>query len=375
MPEEFDERTEQATPRKREKARQKGQIARSKDLTGIIPIWIIFVYFSFGGYLLTSLLVYLQSSLQRGFEFQLNESSVGSLFRTDVLHIGLMMLPLFVLMIFFIAIAHFIQTGFLVTFSPLSPDLEKINPINGIKKFFSLNMLFEAIKGILKLIVLGAVLYLVIKKELINLPLLVDMDINNIMGFSFHQIKKLLLIAAIVLTIFAFADLVYQRWQHERNIRMTKKEVKDDFKEIEGDPYIQARIRSLQREMARKRMMQEVPKADVVITNPTHFAVALKYETVKMGAPTVIAKGANLIAEKIKEIAQKNGIPVFEDKPLAKALFKLNIGQEIPETMYKAVATILANVYKLKRGASSVMRQAMNIGSQSHDARRSTLDA
>jgi flagellar biosynthetic protein FlhB len=164
---------------------------------------------------------------------------------------------------------------------------------------------------------------------------------------------------------------------------MTKKEVKDDFKEIEGDPYIQARIRSLQREMARKRMMQEVPKADVVITNPTHFAVALKYETAKMGAPTVIAKGANLIAEKIKEIAQKNGIPVFEDKPLAKALFKLNIGQEIPETMYKAVATILANVYKLKRGASSVMRQASSVkrqGSsverqnQSHDARPLTLN-
>jgi len=350
MPEEFDERTEQATPRKREKARQKGQVPRSRDLIGVIPIWIIFLYFLFGGFfLLTGFLAYLRSSFQRGFEFQLTEASVGSLFRTDISHIGLMMLPIFVLIVFFIVIAHFIQTGFLVTLSPLSPDLSKINPINGIKKLFSLNMLFEAIKGILKIIVLGAVLYLVIKKELINLPLLVDMDINSIMEFSLHQINKLLIIAVIVLTIFAFADFAYQGWQHERNIRMTIKEVKDEFKEIEGDPYVQARIRSLQREMARKRMMQEVPKADVVITNPTHFAVALKYETAKMGAPTVIAKGANLIAEKIKEIAQKTGIPVFEDKPLARALFKLNIGQEIPETMYKAVAAILANVYKLKK--------------------------
>lgn len=348
MPEESDERTEPATPRRREKARQKGQVARSRELTGIVPLWIMLLYFLFGGFLLMNLLVYMQSSLQRGFEFQLTEASVGSLFRTDISQVGLMFLPIFVLMVFFIAVVHFIQTGFLVTASPLSPDLSRIDPIKGIKKFFSLNMLFEAIKGILKLIVLGAMLYLVIRTELVNLPLLVDMDVNNIAEYSFHQITRLLMIAAIVLTIFAFADFAYQNWQHERNIRMTKKEVSDDFKEVEGDPYVRARIRSLQREMARKRMMQEVPKADVVITNPTHFAVALKYDSAKMGAPTVIAKGLNLIAEKIKEIAQKNGVAVFEDKPLAKALFKLNVGQEIPETMYKAVAAILANVYKLK---------------------------
>ncbi len=355
MPEELNERTEQATPRKREKARQKGQVARSRDLTGVVPLWIVFLYFLFGGYLMTNLLAYFQSSLKRGFEFQLNEASVGSLFRTDVSYIGLMMLPLFALMIFFIATVHFIQTGFLVTLSPLSPDLSKINPINGIKKYFSLNTLFEAIKGFLKLIILGMVLYLVIKKELINLPLLVDMDVNSIAVFSFDQIKNLLMIAAIVLTIFAFADFAYQRWQHERNIRMSVKEVEDEFKEIEGDPLVKARIRSLQREMAKKRMMQEVPKADVVITNPTHFAVALKYEPLKMGAPTIIAKGANLIAEKIKEIAEKSGIPVFEDKPLARALFKLDIGQEIPEAMYKAVATMLANVYKLKGNRREAM--------------------
>lgn len=348
MPEEFDERTEQATPRRRQKAREKGEIPRSRELTGIMPLWVVFLYLSFGGFMLTALLAYLRASLKRGFEVSLNDVSFVDMFRADTFQVGLMMAPFFGVMLVVIVVVHFLQTGFLISPAPLSPDINKINPIEGIKKFFSLNTIFETIKGIFKIIVLGLILYLLIKKELINLPLLVDMDIQAIAGFSFNQIRKLLLISAVVLTVFAIADFAYQRWQFERNLRMTKQEVKEEYKEVEGDPRVKARIKSLQREMARKRMMQEVPKADVVITNPTHFAVALKYDSSKMGAPTVIAKGANLIAEKIKEIANKSGIPVFEDKPLARILFKLNIGQEIPETLYRAVATILANVYKLK---------------------------
>jgi flagellar biosynthetic protein FlhB len=254
-------------------------------------------------------------------------------------------------MLFIIIIVHFIQTGFLISPAPLSPDINRINPIQGIKKFFTLNTLFETLKGILKIVVLALILYLLIKKELVNIPLLVDMDIQSIVGFSYSHIRRLLLVSAVVLTVFAIADFAYQRWQYERNLRMTKHEIKEEYKEVEGDPRVKARIKSLQKEMARKRMMQEVPKADVVITNPTHFAVALKYDSAKMVAPTVVAKGANIIAEKIKEIAVKNSVPVFEDKPLAKILFKLNIGQEIPEILYKAVATILANVYKLKKKA------------------------
>ncbi|MCL4536507.1 MAG: flagellar biosynthesis protein FlhB [Nitrospirae bacterium] len=348
MPEEFEEKTEQATPRRRQKAREKGEVPRSRELTGIMPLWVVFLYLSFGGFMLTALLVYLRTSLKRGFEVSLNDVSFVDIFRADTFHVGLMMAPFWGVMLMAIVVVHFLQTGFLISPAPLSPDINKINPIEGIKKFFSLNTIFETIKGIFKIIVLGLILYLLIKKELINLPLLVDMDIQSIAGFSFNQIKKLLLISATVLSVFAVADFAYQRWQYGRNLRMTKQEVKEEHKEVEGDPRVKARIKSLQREMARKRMMQEVPKADVVITNPTHFAVALKYESLKMGAPTVIAKGANLIAEKIKEIANKSGVPVFEDKPLARILFKLNIGQEIPETLYRAVATILANVYKLK---------------------------
>lgn len=348
MPEEFDERTEQATPRRRQKAREKGEIPRSRELTGIIPLWVVFFYLSFGGFMFTSLLTYMKTSLKRGFEISLNEVSFMDIFKTDTVNVALMMAPFLGLMLFAIVIVHFLQTGFLLSPAPLSPDINRINPLEGVKKFFSLNTIFETLKGVLKVIVLGFIIYLLIKKELVNLPLLVDMDIQSIMGFSFNQIRKLLLISAVVLTVFAVADFAYQRWQFERNLRMTKQEVKEEYKEVEGDPRVKARIKSLQREMARKRIMQEVPKADVVITNPTHFAVALKYDSSKMGAPTIVAKGANIVAEKIKEIAVKSGVTVFEDKPLARTLFKLNIGQEIPETLYRAVATILANVYKLK---------------------------
>ena len=354
MPEEFDEKTEQATPRKKQQAREKGNVPRSKDLTGIIPLWMVYMYLSFGGVMFTSMLVYMRSALKRGFEVSLNEAVFVEIFKADSMNAAVMMAPLFGFMIVVIVAVHFLQTGFLVSAASLSPDFSKINPLEGIKKYFSFNTLFETFKGIFKLIVLGMILYLMLKKEAINLPLLVDMDIQAIMGFSYGQIKKLLLISALVLSVFAIADFAFQKWQFERNLRMTKQEVKEEHKMMEGDPRVKARIRSLQREMARKRMMQEVPKADVVITNPTHFAVALKYDSSKMGAPTIIAKGANLVAEKIKEIAKENRVPMFEDKPLARTLFKLNIGQEIPDALYKAVATVLASVYKLKKkGASS----------------------
>lgn len=348
MAEEFDERTEQATPRRRQKAREKGDVPRSRDLTGLMPLWVFFLFISFGGFMFTTMLTYLKMSLKRGFSAPLTDASVVDILRADSLEIGAVMLPLFGAMLAVIAVVHFLQTGFLLTGQPLSPDLSKINPLQGIKKLFTINTVVEALKGFLKMIVLGLILYLMLKKEIITLPALVDMDVPSIAQFFYVQLKKLLLIAAIVFTVFAVADYGYQRWQFERNLRMTKQEVKEEYKETEGDPRVKARIKSLQREMARKRMMQEVPKADVVITNPTHYAVALKYDAAKMAAPAVVAKGAHLVAERIKELATASGVPVFEDKPLARSLFKLKVGQEIPETFYKALATILANVYKMK---------------------------
>ena len=349
MPEQFEEKTEQATPRRREKAREKGDVPKSRELTSLLPVWTIVLYLLFSGALFSSLLTYFGSSLRRGVTMTLTETTLMDVFKADTMQMGMMMLPLFMLILAGVLIVHFLQTGFLLSTVPLTPDLSKINPLQGIKRMFSVNTLYETIKGLFKVAVLSAILYLMLKKEVFNIPLLIDMDIKSIMAFCFGQIKKIVMISALVLTVFAAVDYAFQRWQYSRNLKMTKQEIKEEYKEVEGSPMIKARLKSIQREMARKRMMQEVPRADVVITNPTHYAVALKYDVGKMGAPRVVAKGANLIAAKIKEIARQSGVPVFEDKPLARTLFSsLDVNQEIPEAFYKAVAAILAQVYRMK---------------------------
>ncbi len=349
MPEQFEEKTEQATPRRREKAREKGDVPKSRELTSLLPVWTILLYLLFSGAFFSSLLTYFGSSLRRGVTMTLTETTLMDVFKADTMQMGMMMLPLFMLMLAGVLIVHFLQTGFLLSTVPLTPDLSKINPLQGIKRMFSVNTLYETVKGLFKVAVLSAILYLMLKKEVFNIPLLIDMDIKSIMAFCFGQIKKIVMISALVLTVFAAVDYAFQRWQYSRNLKMTKQEIKEEYKEVEGSPMIKARLKSIQREMARKRMMQEVPRADVVITNPTHYAVALKYDVGKMGAPRVVAKGANLIAAKIKEIARQSGVPVFEDKPLARTLFSsLDVNQEIPEAFYKAVAAILAQVYRMK---------------------------
>lgn len=349
MPEEFEEKSEPASGRKLEEARKKGNIPRSRDITSVIPIWFFFLLLVYGGAIFTSMSNYLQQSFRRAATTSsLNDVVLTQIIRGDIITITNILLPFFAFVFFVIVLINLLQTGFVFSLGSLTPNFSKLNPISGLSRLFSLNALFEALKGVLKVIVFGVVLYLMLRNEIDNIPLLVDMDIRQIVSFGLEKIKKLALIAALVLTVFAVIDFAYQKWHFSKEMRMTRSEVKEEMKQLEGDPQVKARIRSLQREMARKRMMQEVPKADVVITNPTHIAVALRYDSKEMEAPRVIAKGANLIAERIKEIATQHKVPIYEDKPLARSLFKLEIGQEIPETLYKAVATILANIYKLK---------------------------
>jgi flagellar biosynthetic protein FlhB len=269
------------------------------------------------------------------------------------MHMAMILGPLFALMVVGVIAVHFLQTGFMLTSQPLSPDLSRLSPLQGLKRIFSITTLYETAKGIFKVIVLGAILYFALTREAATIPMMVDMSVNTIVDFSFDQVRKLVLYAGIVLTIFAATDFAFQRWQFGRSLRMTKQEIREEYKEVEGSPLIKARIKSLQREMARRRMMQEIPGADVVITNPTHFAVALKYDPQKMGAPKVVAKGANLIAQRIRELAREHHVPTVEDKPLAQALFKqMEVGQEIPDLFYKAVAAILAQVYRMKGRAA-----------------------
>ncbi|HQQ14711.1 MAG TPA: EscU/YscU/HrcU family type III secretion system export apparatus switch protein, partial [Deltaproteobacteria bacterium] len=248
--------------------------------------------------------------------------------------------------------SNILQFGFVFSGEPIVPKFSKLNPVTGFKnKFFSLKSLELLVKSIIILIVISWVAYRAIRREVPIFPPLIDCDLSVIVLTFFQSSMHLLWDFLWIFIMVAVADYAFQRWQHTRDLMMTKQEVKEEYKQHEGDPMIRSRIRSIQMHMARRRMMKEVPKADVVITNPTHLAVALKYERGKMVAPVVLAKGAGHLAEKIREIARAGGIPVVEDKPLAQALYKtVEIGDVIPEEWYKAVAEILAYVYRLKAG-------------------------
>jgi flagellar biosynthetic protein FlhB len=257
--------------------------------------------------------------------------------------------PVVLLMAVFAILANVGQVGFLLTTEPLKPDLNKLNPINGFQNLFSLKSLIELIKSLLKMGVIGYIAYVTIRQELPRLPLLSTMSTGGIFSFICRVSFRLILRSAIALLIMAILDYVYQRYELNKSLMMTKEEVKEEMKQAEGDPMVRGRIRKAQHRIARQRMMNRVPQADVIITNPQHLAVALQYEAKDMAAPRVIAKGAGLIAQKIKEIAKEHGIPLVEDKPLAQLLYKtIEIGESIPPHLYQAVAEILAYVYRLR---------------------------
>lgn len=234
-----------------------------------------------------------------------------------------------------------------VVIKPFTIEFERLNPVNGIKRLFSLRGLMEFLKSLLKFMVGGWLVYYIIKKDLRVLPFLPAMEMDSAIKVSWQLIISALMTALLYFMVVAFISYLLERWQYERSLRMTREEVKEEHKEVEGDPRVKSRIRTLQMEAARRRMMQEVPKATVVITNPTHIAVAIKYEE-KMIAPKITAKGAGIVAEKIKEIAETHGVPVIEDRPLARALFRHDLDTFIPEELYVAVAKILAYIYKLR---------------------------
>jgi flagellar biosynthetic protein FlhB len=256
-----------------------------------------------------------------------------------------MMLTLFAAAI----LANYIQTGLLWSTEALAPQFSKLNPMTGLGRLFSKRALVELSKSILKLLIVGWAAFSVLHEEMKNMVPLLYQDKIQIFAMLGGVSLKVVMRCCWVILILAILDYAYQKWDYEQRLKMTKQEVKDEFKHTEGDPLIKSRIRSMQREMARRRMMQEVPKADVVITNPAHLAVALRYEPKEMAAPRITAKGAERIAERIKEIAGAHKIPLVENRTLAQNLYKLDLGQEVPAHFYQAVAEILAYVYKLKK--------------------------
>jgi len=346
----FQERTEQATPKKREDARRKGQVARSREITAAsVMLMGLLLFYLMGGY------VYLQTAaMLRGYLGGLNvELTAGEsqlmLARSMRAFIAICW-PFMVGLSVAAIIAGYLQVGSAMSGESLKPDLDKVNPLKGLQRLCSTNSLVELAKSLIKITVIGYVAWREVRVEFINLGPLSEQGVWQITSYLGRVSLRIALWTTLAMAALAVLDYGYQRWQHEKKLRMTRQELKEEFKQTEGDPIIKSRIKALQRDMARKRMMADVPKADVIITNPTELAVALRYVSGQMTAPKVVAKGAGYIAKRIREIAAEHNVPIVEDKPLARALYKtVEIGGEVPFTLYAAVAEVLAYIYRLKR--------------------------
>ena len=351
MSEESDlERTEEATPRRLEKAREEGQVARSLELTTFTVLLAAAAGILFlGAGLMDKLLKIMKSGMvvERELAFQ-PELMLVRLYHLTIEGL-ISMAPLLFLLLVVAFFAPMLLSGWMFSTKALIPKFERIDPIKGFGRIFSVHSLVELIKAILKTLIIGGVAALVIwsNKDTVMALMTLPVDLGVSRTGDFLAMSFLLIIGAMILVV--AIDIPYKIWEHAKQLRMTKEEVRKEFKESEGDPFVKARIRSIQREAARRRMMAEVPKADVIVTNPTHYAVALRYQS-NMRAPKVVAKGVHLLAARIREIAQENRIPILEAPPLARALYHhAELESEIPEKLYTAVAEVLAYVFQLRR--------------------------
>lgn len=351
MSEESDlERTEEATPRRLEKAREEGQVARSLELTTFTVLLAAAAGILFlGAGLMDKLLKIMKSGMtvERELAFQ-PELMLVRLYHLTIEGL-ISMAPLLFLLLVVAFFAPMLLSGWMFSTKALIPKFERIDPIKGFGRIFSVYSLVELIKAILKTLIIGGVAALVIwsNRDTVMALMTVPVDLGVSRTGDFLAMSFLLIIGAMILVV--AIDIPYKIWEHAKQLRMTKEEVRKEFKESEGDPFVKARIRSIQREAARRRMMAEVPKADVIVTNPTHYAVALRYQS-NMRAPKVVAKGVHLLAARIREIAQENRIPILEAPPLARALYHhAELESEIPEKLYTAVAEVLAYVFQLRR--------------------------
>jgi len=351
----FAERTEPASPRRREQARQRGQVSRSAELTSALVLLV--GYFSLryaapGGYrVLRDLTVSTFSHLSTA---DWTVESVQQLSLTVLTASGRMLWPVLLAGVVVAVTVDLAQVGFVFTLEPLALHFDRLNPLSGLQRLFSRRAAMEFAKSLLKLALVGWVVYAAIRKQWSMFPTLVEMDLLVALGKLAGLAMTVFLRAALVLLLVAAGDFAFQRWDYAQSLKMTKQEVKQEFQETEGNPQIRGKIRERQRALARRRMLSDVPKADVVVTNPTHFAVALKYESGRMAAPVVVAKGQDYLAQKIKDIAREAGVAIVENQSLARSLFAaVEVGEPVPADLYQAVAEVLAFVYRLKGKAGA----------------------
>jgi flagellar biosynthesis protein FlhB len=345
-----DNKSEQPTRRRIEKARDKGQVARSKEVpSAAVLVGGLLVLMYFGQNILQALEIELRYMLNLRLPSEITISYLSAIFNDVGTRIATILLPVFLGVMVFSVSANVMQGSLVISTKSLGFHFEKLSPKNGINRLFSKNGIIELIKNLILLVAVSIISYQVISKYMPLYPRLVLMDIRQLFHWTATISYEIVIRVAILLIIVAIADYFFQKYRFTEQLKMTKQEVKEEYKETEGDPVTKSRIRRIQREMARKRMMADVPNADVVITNPTHYSIALSYKLDSMEAPKVVAKGVGFLALKIRELAQEHGIPLVENKPLAQTLYKsVEIGEYIPASLYRAVAEILAYVYKAK---------------------------
>lgn len=345
------ERTEQATPKRKQEARRKGQVAQSREISSVMVLMASLGFFYFAGsWMFWNLSEFIAGIYQNIDTLRFASLTDASNFSMEVLYKLLVVLLPFLIPV---AIAGFVanvfQIGFQLNSEAMAPKFSRLNPISGMKRLVSLRSLVELGKSIVKILFIGSIAYMLIKGDMKAFPALIHQEVGQILTFIARVSLKISFFVCLAMIALAVLDFIYQRWQHEKDLKMTKQEVKDEQRQTHGDPKVKARIRGIQMEMARRRMMEAVPEADVIITNPTHLAIALKFDAQEMIAPRVLAKGAGYVAQRIREIAEENQIPILEQKPLARGLYKMvEIGDYIPAELYRAVAEVLAYVYRLK---------------------------
>lgn len=353
------QKTEEPTHKRLTEAKKKGQLVTSREITSFFLLMVFAL-------LIATLLPRLMKQAKfllfpfidhpdqlatgvQGISDVMREATLGSL--------SIMMVPL-LFALGAVVVANYIQHGNVWTLDPMTPKLNRISPLAGWKRLFSLRSIVEFLKGIVKIIIVGIAIWYAVKADLNQIRMLPNHDVYAILLFLAKLSTNLMIAVCVAMFFIAAIDYMYQRFDYMKKMRMTKQEVKDEYKQQEGDPHVKQRLRQIRSERARKRMMSAVPQADVIITNPTHFSVALKYDNASMGAPTVIAKGIDHLALTIRKIAKENDIPIVQNPPLARALYdSVEIDAEIPADHYKAVAEIISYVYKLK-GKMPIMRKA-----------------
>jgi len=348
------EKTEEPTAKKRADARKKGQVARSQEINSAFVLLIGFfglkllwdsIYFTIATYT-----TYVFSNLNQ----TVDTENILRIFIGIVIILAKTAFPIMIFIMLIGLAVNFFQVGLNFNTESIEFKLDKLNPINGFGRIFSKRSLVELAKSFFKILVIGFFLYRFIHEQILAMPQFMFFDLTTSLALVAEIIFRMAFVVIGVIMIMSFLDYGYQKWQTTQDLKMSKQEVKDEMKQTEGDPQIKGKIRQKQRQMAMARMMKEVPKADVIITNPTHYAVALSYEQ-GMTAPTVIAKGQDLVAQRIKEIGREARVPIIENKPLARTLFAVvQVGDSVPQELYQAVAEVLAYVYRLKharRGA------------------------